>query len=102
MRQKQFIILGVVLLLLNLSIGLLNAAAIKKPDSLRFLTGSAGGSMEVLGVGMANILNKAGVKTSPELGGGNSNIVNIASGMGDIGLTFICLSPFSLTRRTTI
>ena len=88
MRQKQFIILGVVLLLLNLSIGLLNAAAIKKPDSLRFLTGSAGGSMEVLGVGMANILTKAGVKTSPELGGGNSNIVNIASGMGDIGLTF--------------
>lgn len=88
MRQKQFIMFGLVLLFLNVGIGLSKAAAIKKPDSLRFFTGSAGGSMEVIGVGMANILTKAGVKTSPELGGGNSNIVNISSNMGDIGLTF--------------
>lgn len=59
-----------------------------EPESIRFLTGSAGGGWYPLTVGMAEILSKAGARTSTEIGGGNSNVINIANGNGDIGVTF--------------
>ena len=37
---------------------------------------------------MAEIFTKAGARTSTEIGGGNSNVINIANGNGDIGVTF--------------
>jgi TRAP transporter TAXI family solute receptor len=64
------------------------AFAASKPDSLRFYAGSAGGAWYPWVVGIADIFTKAGVKTSAELGGGASNIVNISNKRGHLGVTF--------------
>ncbi|MBI4184943.1 MAG: hypothetical protein HY521_13215, partial [Proteobacteria bacterium] len=65
-----------------------SASQADKPQTIRSLTGSAGGSWYPPSVGIGEILNKAGIKTSTEIGGGNSNVVNISKGTGDIGITF--------------
>ncbi|MBI4184951.1 MAG: TAXI family TRAP transporter solute-binding subunit [Proteobacteria bacterium] len=64
------------------------AEAASKPESLRFLSGSAGGAWYPLTVGIAELFDKQGVKTSTEIGGGNSNVVNLGNGVGDLGMTF--------------
>ena len=66
-----------------------------KPEAIRSLTGSAGGSWYPLSVGMAKILGDADIKASVEIGGGNSNPVNISRGNGDIGITYAMVAALA-------
>jgi len=59
-----------------------------KPDSIRYIGGTAGGPGFTIIAGIGDIYTRAGVKTSVEVGGGNSNIVNIGNGVGDISVSF--------------
>ncbi|MBI4182777.1 MAG: TAXI family TRAP transporter solute-binding subunit [Proteobacteria bacterium] len=77
--------------ILTLALGLIfglvarPAAADSKPDTLRFLSGTSGGPWYPIVVGLSEILTKAGARTTTEVGAGNSNIINISKGAGDLG-----------------
>jgi TRAP transporter TAXI family solute receptor len=55
--------------------------------TLSFVTGGAGGSWYGIGAGMAEVFQKGGVKVSVEIGGGMSNIVAVARGDSELGMT---------------
>ena len=54
-------------------------------NRITLLTGAPGGSWYAYSAGIAEIFTEAGVSTTPEQGGGNSNIMNIAAGNAEIG-----------------
>ncbi|MBI4182813.1 MAG: TAXI family TRAP transporter solute-binding subunit [Proteobacteria bacterium] len=64
------------------------AYAQSKPAQLVILTGSAGGAWYPIAVGIAGLFEKHGVRGGTDLGGGTANVINIAEGRGDIGMTF--------------
>lgn len=62
--------------------------AAEPPEGLSritLLTGAPGGSWYAYSAGIAQILTEAGVSTTPEQGGGNSNVMNIAAGNAEVG-----------------
>lgn len=60
-----------------------------KPDSLTIFTSLAGSSWYGIGAGMGEIFASEGVPSNPELGAGFSNVANVASGEGELGLTMV-------------
>lgn len=55
--------------------------------TLSFVTGDSGGSWYGIGAGLAEVFQKGGVKVSVEIGGGISNVVAVARGDSEIGMT---------------
>ncbi|MFW5680836.1 MAG: TAXI family TRAP transporter solute-binding subunit [Pseudomonadota bacterium] len=70
-----------------LSAALVAPAAAQQPDRLTLVTGAPGGSWYGYSAGIAQIFGEAGVPTTPEQGGANSNILNVAAGNADFGFT---------------
>ncbi|MFW5835016.1 MAG: TAXI family TRAP transporter solute-binding subunit [Pseudomonadota bacterium] len=58
------------------------------PQDLVVVTGNTGGTFYPVGVGVAQVLSDAGMRTAADVGGGNSNVISISSGQADIGFTF--------------
>lgn len=65
------------------------AAQDMKPDNLTIFTSLAGSSWYGIGAGMGEIFASNGVPSNPELGAGFSNVANVASGEGELGLTMV-------------
>lgn len=55
--------------------------------TLSFVTGGQGGSWYGIGAGLAEVFLKEGVKVSVEIGGGMSNIIAVARGDSEMGMT---------------
>ncbi len=62
------------------------ANAQSKPESLSIKTGVSGGGFYVIGAGLSKIFSDNGVRSNPELGGGNANIISLSRNEDSIGL----------------
>ncbi len=60
------------------------------PAGLKILAGATGGQWDALGIAISGALNRSVLPTTCYLGGGISNIANIAAGSGDIGFSMCC------------
>lgn len=58
-----------------------------KPESLTIMSGRQGGSWYGMGAGLSKIFIEAGVKTSPEVGGGISNVAMVGAGRAELGFS---------------
>ena len=59
----------------------------EKPDQLTIFTSVSGSSWYGIGAGMADIFAENGVPSNPELGASISNIANVSTGKGELGLS---------------
>jgi TRAP transporter TAXI family solute receptor len=66
-----------------------------QPQDLTIVTGNTGGTFYPVGVGLAKLLTDAGMRSSADIGGGNSNIISISRGAADIGFTFSPTAVFA-------
>jgi TRAP transporter TAXI family solute receptor len=82
--MKKSISLGLAVIITGL-VG--PVAAAEKPDSLTIMSGRQGGSWYGMGAGLAKIFIEAGVKASPEVGGGISNVAMVGVGRADMGFS---------------
>jgi TRAP transporter TAXI family solute receptor len=63
------------------------ASAQDMPDSLTIMSGAQGGSWYGMGAGLAQLFIEQGVRTSPEVGGGISNVAMVATGRAPMGFS---------------
>lgn len=63
------------------------------PKSISIFSGQSGGSWWVIGAVLSEIFMKSGVPSSVEIGGGTSNIVQVATRVGEIGMTNSIIPP---------
>ena len=66
---------------------------------ITLLTGAPGGSWYAYSAGIAQILTEAGVSTTPEQGGGNSNVMNIAAGNAEVGFALTTANYMAKTGQ---
>lgn len=74
---KVFVTLILVITLSLISVNVIFADQGKAPEQVRIIAGTVGGEWFQIGAIVSEIFRKAGAKTSLEVGGGNSNIINI-------------------------
>ena len=63
------------------------------PKSVTIFSGVSGGSWWVIGAVLSEIFMKFGVPSNVEIGGGVSNIVQVSTGVGEIGMTNTVIPP---------
>lgn len=81
---KQYIALGLAAALAAASVP---AVAQDTPHSLTIMSGAQGGSWYGMGAGLAQLFIEEGVRTSPEVGGGISNVAMVATGQASMGFS---------------
>lgn len=62
-------------------------AAADKPESITIMSGRQGGSWYGMGAGLSRLFIEQGVKTSPEVGGGISNVAMVGAGRAEMGFS---------------
>lgn len=67
------------------AMALSSAAQAEMPERLTLLAGAPGGSWYSYSAGIAQMFTEAGVPTTPEQGGANSNMMNISVGNAEVG-----------------
>jgi TRAP transporter TAXI family solute receptor len=63
------------------------AHAQEAPSQITIFSGPQGGSWYGMGGGLANLFADAGVRANADVGGGISNVVSVARGMGEMGFS---------------
>lgn len=96
--MKPFISLTVVAAFVAVTLGALPAAqAQAKPAQLTVYGGPAGTSWYIIAGWLATELQRAGVKSSSELGGALSNLVHISRDPRNVGFTFTAVPDLART-----
>lgn len=67
---------------------LIAPAVSAKPDTVTILTGSPGGTWPAKGAAIAEIFARHGVNANAEVGAALSNVVKLAAGQGELGMTY--------------
>lgn len=87
MRFKKFTALLIAFFLIGCVGSLAFAAKSDWPPQLRFPSGPPGGTWFALGGALADMWTKSVIQVGSGSGGGTSNIVNVANGQADLGLS---------------
>ena len=80
-------------LAITAALGATTQQAAAKPDQLTIYGGPLNTSWYVMAGWLATELQKAGVKSSSELGGALSNLIQISQGPANMGITFAAATP---------
>lgn len=72
---------------LLVGLGAAGALGQQAPDQISIFTGPQGGSWYGMGGGFAQLFSDAGVRANAEVGGGISNVVQVAKGRGELGFS---------------
>ncbi len=91
--RKLTKLMAVSALAITAALGATTQQAAAKPDQLTIYGGPLNTSWYVMAGWLATELQKAGVKSSSELGGALSNLVQISQGPANMGITFAAATP---------